>query len=263
MLTTKNISVRFGDLEVLRDVSIDIAPHSLNILIGPNGTGKSSLLKALAGLIPSSGTVLVDNVLLSTASERSEQIAYMQQDIGPTSSLTVFEVVLLGRVGRLGLSIPREFRNDATDMLTHLGIIHLAHRTLAELSGGQRQLVYVAQSLFRRPKVLLLDEPTAALDLRHQLLVIDAVCRYASETGAVVVAAMHDLTLCARFADRVLCLNNGCIIDDGVPSAVLTSNNIEALYGVTVRVKSDEEGYLSIVPLGAVGPKDEAMKHAI
>ena len=255
MLKLQNISVQYGKTQVLSDVSTTLAPHSLNILIGPNGTGKSSLLRAIAGLIPSSGKVFLSDKELATPSEKSEQITYMHQDVNQTSSLTVLEVVLLGRLRQLGLRIPRAFQDEAMQMLTHLGVDHLVHRTLSELSGGQRQLVYVAQSLFRRPKVLLLDEPTAALDLRHQLLVINAVNTYAAENNVIVVAAVHDLTLCGHFADRVLCLSGGTISSDGAAEAVLTSSNIKTMYDVEARVTRDDDGYLSIIPIAPVDAK--------
>ncbi|MEO1189800.1 MAG: ABC transporter ATP-binding protein, partial [Pseudomonadota bacterium] len=206
--------------------------------------------------------VSLNGRVLATPSARSEWIAYMQQDIGPTSSLTVLEVVLLGRLRQLGFSVPKSYRTEAMEMLDHLGVGTLAARTLPELSGGQRQLVYLAQSLFRQPKVLLLDEPTAALDLRHQLLVIDAVRRYAIENDGVVIAAMHDLNLCARFSDRVLCLSNGSIFADGPAHSVLTPNTIEAMYRVRTRIIHDEDGEFAITPIAAVNYENEEITHA-
>ncbi|MEM8797027.1 MAG: ABC transporter ATP-binding protein, partial [Pseudomonadota bacterium] len=247
---------------VLQNVSVELAARALNVVIGPNGTGKSSLLKAVAGLVPSAGVVSFNGRVLGTPSAKSEWIAYMQQDIGPTSSLTVLEVVLLGRLRQLGFSVPRSYRTEAMEMLEHLGVGNLAARTLPELSGGQRQLVYLAQSLFRRPKILLLDEPTAALDLRHQLLVIDAVRSYARVNNSVVIAAMHDLNLCARFSDRVLCLSNGSIFADGSPQDVLTSGNIETMYRVQTRIIHDEDGQFAITPIAAVSYEKEEIAHA-
>lgn len=254
MLSFRDLQVRYGAVAVLRDVSADVSPSALTALIGPNGTGKSSLLKALAGLVPSSGAVSLAGDDLPTSADRGRKIAYMQQDIGPTSSLTVLEVVLLGRLSRLGLRIPADLLEEAASILATFGVADLLDRTLAEISGGQRQLVYLTQSLFRKPQVLLLDEPTAALDLRHQLIVLEAVKSYAVEHGVVVMAAMHDLTLSARFADRMICLSNGTIVADGKPQEIMTADTIEAVYGVEARIRVDEDSNLSVFPVRAVNP---------
>ena len=136
-------------------------------------------------------------------------IAYMPQDTSAHSSLTVLEVVLLGRLNSLGLNLPKGLANEALEALDAFGLSSLQTRQLDEISGGQRQLVFLAQALFRQPRVLLLDEPTAALDLRHQLLVLERLRLIARKTGTIIGMAMHDLNLAAQYSDHVLGLGGG------------------------------------------------------
>ena len=252
MLSIADIKVRYGALEVLKGVSADLAAGSFTTLIGPNGTGKSSLLKAICGLLPSHGTVSLSGQPLVTSAERGHKIAYLQQDIGPTSSLTILEVVLLGRLTTLGLRVPSHLCDEAMTLLSRFGIQDLRTRTLAEVSGGQRQLAYLAQSIFRNPQVFLLDEPTAALDLRHQLIVLEAVRAYSVEHNVIVIAAMHDLNLGARFADRMICLSEGFISADGAPFEIITPAIIEQVYGVHAEVSNGKTGFLTVMPLAAL-----------
>lgn len=250
-LAFENIHVRYGRSHIITNVSASILAGQVTALIGPNGAGKSSLLKAVAGLIPSDGSVSFQGNTLA-ARQRHETIAYMPQDIGASSSLTLIEVVLLGRLRSLGLSIPRALVARAEAALDHFGLGSLQSRTLDAVSGGQRQLVYLAQAIFREPKILLLDEPTAALDLRHQLVVLETVRNHAAEHGIAVIVAMHDLSLAAQFCDHFLCLADGAIDADGPAMEVLQAERLARLYGVEAEVEATRNGHLRIVPLRAL-----------
>lgn len=246
MLQIEDMSVSYGRSEVLRSVSADFPAGGLTALIGPNGTGKSTLLKAIAGLVPSTGRVLLNDAAVGQGA-----VAYMPQDTSQKSALTVLEVILLGKVNSLALRLDPKLITDAADLLAAFDLAALRDRTLDRLSGGQRQMVYLLQSLFRRPAVLLLDEPTAALDLKHQLFVLDTIRAYCREHGIVAVAAVHDLTLAARFSDRILCLHGGRVHADGIPEAVLTSEMIRSVYAVEAEVLHSSAGHLSVIPLSA------------
>lgn len=249
ILSAENLEVSYGRKPVVQDATFTLSPGTVTALIGPNGTGKSSLLKAVAGLIAHSGQVrLKDEPILGP----SNALAYMPQETGAASSLTAAEVVLLGRLRSLGLRVPGQLREQAAEMLDRFGLSPLASRTLEALSGGQRQLVFLAQALFRDPAVLLLDEPTAALDLRHQMIVLDAVRDHTRAQGIATVVAVHDLGLAARYADRALCLSGGCLIADGTVGEVLTAERIQTVYGVRAEVLTGQDGIKRITALAPV-----------
>lgn len=246
-LFVRELSISYGKAEILANISFSFAAGCCAALIGPNGTGKSSLLRAIAGLQTYGGTVS-----LLSGEQPEDAIAYMPQDTGAASALTVMEVVLLGRLRSLGLRVSGRDRTAALEALAVFGLTDLQSRTLGHLSGGQRQLVFVAQALVRAPAVLLLDEPTAALDLRHQILVLDIVRKHCREHGILAIAAMHDLSLATRFADQVICLSDGRILATGAPETVLTTRTIEQLYGVTAEITRTASGALAITPTGLV-----------
>ncbi len=250
-LHAENLSVSYGTKKIVKECSFVLEKRQFVALVGPNGAGKSTLLKALSGLLPHEGEIRLAGATPHKASP-FEDIAYMPQDTSASSVLTVMETVLLGRVHALGLRIPSELMDDVATALASFGITHLANATLAELSGGQRQLVFLAQALFRSPSVLLLDEPTAALDLRHQLIVLDAVRRQCHERGIIAVMAVHDLSLAARYADRILCLSHGHLAADDHPAAVLTPERLREVYGVEAEVSQGESGYVHVLPLKPV-----------
>ncbi len=247
----QDLAVSYGGTPIVEAKSLTLEPGGITALIGPNGVGKSTLLKAIAGLIPAEGRIDMDGQTLSP-SDRHDAIAYMPQDIGPTSSLTILEVVVLGRLRSLGLSVPSQLCDEALDTLGGFGLADLQGRTLDQVSGGQRQLVYLAQALFRKPKVLLLDEPTAALDLRHQLIVLEAVRRHATANGTIAVVAMHDLTMASQFCSRMICLHRGRIDADGTPGSVLTAERLRRVYQVEAAILPSGDGGLTVTPRKAV-----------
>lgn len=251
-LTVASVSVSYGSTEVLEPISLTLTGGTVTALIGPNGTGKSSLLKAVAGLIPAAGHVHFGERRNLSARGRNEVVAYMPQDGGVTSSLTVLEVVVLGRLRSLGLRVGPRLLEEAAGVLRQFGVDDLQTRTLEELSGGQRQLVYLAQTLFRDPPVLMLDEPTAALDLNHQLTVLEAVRNHALARSLVTVMALHDLSLAARFADRIVCLSGGRVVADGTPEQVLDTGLIREVYGVESEISRSRDGAMVVTPLRAL-----------
>lgn len=249
ILSVANLGVSYGRKSVIQGASFDLAPGTITALIGPNGTGKSSLMKAVAGLIDCSGLVCLKDRPITGP---DAAIAYMPQDTGAASSLTAEEVVLLGRLRSLGLRVPAEMQAQSRAMLNMFGLLPLAARTLDALSGGQRQLVFLAQALFRDPQVLLLDEPTAALDLRHQLMVLDAVRDHSRQTGIATLVALHDLSLAARYADHMLCLSDGHLVAAGPAAQVLTPMRIEQVYGVIAEITDGHDGTKRVTPISPI-----------
>ena len=250
-----DLAANYGPTPIIEAESLAFNAGEITALIGPNGVGKSTFLKAIAGLIPAKGDIELDSRTLSP-SDRHDMIAYMPQDIGPTSSLTILEVVLLGRLRSLGLSVPGRLCEEALHALNRFGLADLQGRTLDMISGGQRQLVYLAQALFRKPKVLLLDEPTAALDLRHQLIVLGAVRRHATTNRTIAVVAMHDLTMASQFCSRMVCLYGGKVDANGTPRSVLTEERLRRVYQVEASILPSSDGGLMVTPLRPATAED-------
>lgn len=248
-LRLSGLTVARGRRTVLAGVSVTLAGGGITAVVGPNGAGKSSLLGAVAGVLPHQGGVALDG-----GPSRPGEAAYMPQAAAVRASLSVLEVVLLGRLERLGWRLAAADLDAALAALAALGLTALADARIDALSGGQQQLVLLAQRLVRRPRLLLLDEPTSALDLNRQLAVLERLAGYARETGAVVLMAVHDLSLAARYASHLLLLKHGALLADGAPEAVLTPAAIAAAYGVEVEVLRSSLGHAAIAPLRASRP---------
>ena len=253
-LTLQNVTVGYRHMTVIDNVVCRFPAGQLTALIGPNGVGKSTLLKAIAGLLPCSGNMALNKAVLSHK-DRHRQVFYMPQDSGVSSTLTAIEVILLARLGHLSLSVPRDIIAAAEAVLQSFGLAALQDRPLNSVSGGQRQLIYVAQAMFRAPGVLLLDEPTAALDLRHQLLVMETVRRQARQHNIIVGVAMHDLSLAAQFADQIICLQAGAIESSGPAENVLLADRLRRLYGVETEVDRRSNGQLRVTPIRSIAQK--------
>ena len=220
-------------------------------LVGPNGVGKSSLFRLIAGLArPTSGSVKLDGGDTARLSirARAERIFLLTQHTAMRAALSVFDVVLLARRGWCGGRACDEDIDRVERTLESLGIGHLSDRMVTDLSGGQQQLVALCQALVRDPDVLLLDEPTSALDLRRQLEVMHVVQNLTRSRQIVTVAALHDLSLASRFADRFVLLHNGCIAADGEPEEVLGNDSLSKAYGVGIKLEKTGSGRLVVDP---------------
>lgn len=232
MLSIKDLSVGYAGVPVVKGASFSAKSGCLTALIGANGSGKSTMLKAMAGLLTCTGDLQIDG----QAVDPRQDVAYMPQDTSAASGLTMLETVMLGRLRSLGWQTPPDVIQAAAELLDRFGLADLAARPLHDVSGGQRQLAFLAQALMRRPKVLLLDEPTAALDLRHQMLVLETVAQDARDSGVIVMLAMHDLSLVGRFTDHVVCLRGGRVLSSGSPAETMTEQRLREMYGVRVQI---------------------------
>jgi iron complex transport system ATP-binding protein len=245
-LRAENISVAYGRRQILHGLSLpELQPGSLVALVGPNGAGKSTLLRALAGLEDMQGSLTLggQNLTRIGGGERARTLAYMPQQLPPGIALGVLESVLAAlRVGGDGEVLARAF-----DALARIGIEELAEHSLDGLSGGQRQLVSLAQLIARRPQVLLLDEPTSALDLHYQLRVMDCVRDLVREHQLLAVAVLHDINLAASCADQLVVMRAGRIHASGTPDQVLTPQLLAEVYGVEARVERCSRGRLQVL----------------
>jgi iron complex transport system ATP-binding protein len=252
-LVVEALSFSYGRHPVLHDLSAGALERgTVTALVGPNGSGKSTLFRCLAGAArPQTGRIRLDDLDLAgvTQRERARRVFHLSQDFSTRSALTVFEVVLLARKNltgglnlRAGLCDLRAVQRTIDD----LGLNAMSGRSIADLSGGQRQLVGIAQALVREPDILLLDEPTSALDVRRQLEVMQIIREVTVERAVITIAAMHDLALAARFADRLLVLKDGRIAEDGAPDAVLSRRALSETYEVGIHVERSRRGSLLV-----------------
>lgn len=223
-----------------------ITPGSVVALLGPNGSGKSTLVKCLAGLLPCwQGTITLGAHSLEhmAVRERTQWVAYLPQTPLPDLRMTVLEAVLAAfhSVSQATAGEPQSL-DAATGTLRRLGLLNLASRTLDTLSGGQKQLVALAQALVRRPALLLLDEPLAALDPAHRFQVMDLLRREVQAQGTIALVVLHELDYTLGHVDHVMLLAHGRLAADGAPDAVLTPARLEEVYGVIARVEPCSRG---------------------
>jgi len=233
---------------VLRNISFTLAEGELLALLGPNGSGKSTLLKCLAGILkPEQGYIRLDGASLIEMSprERARSIGYVPQQAERVVPATVFDTVLTGRRPYAAWAPGQGDLKVTADVLSLLGLDDISLRDVTELSGGQRQKVYIARALAQQPSVLLLDEPTNNLDLRHQVEVMDIVATQASR-GVAAIMALHDINTALRYADRVLLLHCGAVAAAG-GLEVLTADRIANIYEVSVTM-TDYDGIPMVVP---------------
>ena len=239
----------------LHDVSVNIKPGSLTGLLGPNGCGKTTLLKLLSGVLkPDLGSVRLGDREIRTLSQRAlaQQIAVVPQETHPAFDFTVLEMVLMGRHPHLG-AFQLEGPTDlaiAREAMIATGVAHLAGRAYMTLSGGEKQRVVIASALAQQPKVLLLDEPTASLDLGYQLEIASLLKELNRGRGVTMVLATHDLNLAASVCDTLVLVREGRVLMQGAAREVLNSSTVEQLYGVIADVTFHERaGHLTVIPV--------------
>jgi iron complex transport system ATP-binding protein len=244
------VSVSLGSTRALRDISLEVGRGEWVALIGPNGAGKTTALRAIAGLVPYTGALALDGCEVSDLGRRrlARLVALVPQLPDRPPELTVGEYVLLGRTPHLGyLAAERPAdRRAAARALERLELVRFTDRLLGSLSGGELQRAVLARALAQEAELLLLDEPTSALDLGRQQQALELVHEL-REDGLTIVCTMHDLTLAGQYAERLVLLDQGEVVADGVPADVLSPENVELFYGASVRVV-EEDGHVYVLP---------------
>jgi iron complex transport system ATP-binding protein len=236
------VTVHLGGRPVVDGVDAVVAEGEWLALIGPNGAGKTTLLRAIARLVPFVGQIVLGGRPLEEMgrSDLARLVAVVPQDPSTPPWMTVAEYVLLGRTPHLG-PLAKEGARDrdaAARALGRLDLLGFADRRLGTLSGGEKQRVVVARALAQEAPIVLLDEPTAALDIGHQQQALELLDGLRADSGLTLVSAMHDLTLAAQYADRMLLLDGGAVVADGSPVDVLTKAAIARHYGAAIDVVS-------------------------
>ena len=251
LLSARNLSLNLGRKTVVRNLDFTLRPRELVGLLGQNGAGKTTLIRGLIGLLPAAGgDVQLDGRPFAEVppEQRARLLSYLPQGRQVHWPLDVFHLVALGRLPHQtpfdGLSA-----NDVKEVekaLAYTDVSHLADRPVTELSGGELARVMLARALASEPRILLADEPVAGLDPAHQIDVMRLLADLAHQ-GASVLVVLHDLTLAARYCDRVLVINDGALAGDGPPDEVLTPEVLEDCFGIKVFMRRDG-GELFLVP---------------
>ncbi|MGQ9572699.1 MAG: ABC transporter ATP-binding protein [Dehalococcoidia bacterium] len=241
MLEIRGLTVAYGELIALEQVSLSLEVGELLGVVGPNGSGKSTLIRAITRLVrPLGGEIRLDGKQVSHLSQRelARWVAVVPQNPYLPDAFTVLEVALMGRNPHLGL-LQSEGQADLTAVrraLEQTDTWHLAGRRVGELSGGERQRAVVARALAQETPLLLLDEPTAHLDVGHQAAMLDLVRQLCRSAGKAVLVAIHDLSLAGQYCDRLIMLNEGRIVGEGKPQEVLSPELLASVYGTRVWV---------------------------
>ncbi len=250
-LSIKNVVFRYASTPVLENICMEVAPSEMVSVCGANGAGKSTLLRCINRILePVKGSILLDgfDIKYMKMSEIAKHMGYVPQNASNMFPLTVFEMVLLGRRPYLGWRGSQADVEKVADVLKLMGLEKLAMRDVSELSGGQRQKVLIARALAQEPEVLLLDEPTSNLDIKHQLEEMELLKELVLKKKISVIMAIHDLNLASRYSDKIILMMNGKIVAAGCE--VLTPKNIRKVYGVEVEViNSNNDGCPYIVPI--------------
>jgi iron complex transport system ATP-binding protein len=249
----RDLRFSYGRFQVLKDICMEAGPM-VTAVIGPNAAGKSTLLKCISGMLKAEGTILLDDRDMKTLDRHDlvKLLSYLPQETGSGAILTVFEAVLLGRMHTLSWRVSDDDLAIVFNVLDDLNISYLAKRGLDELSGGQKKMVSIAQALVREPWLLIMDEPTNALDLRNQMELFELIRMIVHNNQITAIVAMHDLNLAARYAERIVVLKEGEIYSAGDPASVLTEDMLASVYGVEARVTVDEQGIPQVIPLGPI-----------
>ena len=238
-------NLEFGytaDTPVLKDINLELTGPKFVSILGPNGVGKSTLIHCINKiLVPTGGKVFIDgqDVAEINIKELAKIIGYVPYSANDTFPLSVIDTVLMGRHPYSNWkSLDSDLRIVYKTLRT-LGITHLSMRPFNELSAGQHQKVMLARGLVQEPKILLLDEPTSNLDVRHQIAVTKLLKKLSAEQEILVIMISHDINIAARYSDEIIMLFNGGIYANGVPSEVITPENLKEVYGVEARVIED------------------------
>lgn len=260
-LRLKGLQVAYANDTIIHDLSVEeIQRGQLIALIGPNGSGKSTLLKALAGLLPLRGEVWLDeeNLVQMDFSDRAHRVVYLPQSLPPATQLLAYESVLVAANAEYSGLIAREDLEAVHDVLERTGIAALARHRMDQLSGGQKQLVALAQALVRRPQLLLLDEPLSALDLNHQLRALALIKAETRQRNLVTLIVVHDLDAALRHTDHVLVMQEGRLYRSAAPAEAITPQTLAEVWRVDARIETCSRGTPHLLVDGPLPAADDA-----
>lgn len=251
IVTVNNLSFCYGSTKVLENLDFTARPGELTSIIGPNGAGKTTLLKCVADLFKHDGEVRFDGEIVER-DDLFKFMSYMEQSTDLDVDLNVFEIILLGMVQSLGFYVSEEDVEEVYKVMELMKISQFAGRKIGELSGGQRQLVFIAQALVKNPSVIILDEPTSALDLYHQYNLIKFMSEITKERGCTTLMTLHHLDVACKYSDNLVIVCDHHIYAEGPPKEVFTEKMLTEVYRVRSTTMVDDEGERHLVVLGPI-----------
>ncbi|MFQ2258997.1 iron ABC transporter ATP-binding protein [Aeromonas dhakensis] len=247
MISLEQVHQRYGDRAVLRDITVDFPAGRVTSLIGPNGAGKSTLLMAMARLLPiSHGRIRLGGTDLHrfTARDYAKRVATLRQSPDVGLRLTVDELVAFGRFPYSQGNLTREDRIAVDEAIEFLSLAPLRRAYLDELSGGQRQLAYLAMTVAQQTDCLLLDEPLNNLDMKHAVQLMQAIRRLSDEQGRTLILVVHDINFAANYSDHIVAMKGGALAGSGPVAEMVTPANLEALYDLRFDILPSQRGLL-------------------
>lgn len=247
MLEIKDLTYRYkkNREDTLKGVSFFLKEGEITTLLGPNGAGKTTLLKIMTSDNPKKGHIFYENKDLSEIKqeEKRELISYLPQENGNLTSLTVFETVLLGNWNRLGMKVDKKQLEHTSDILKEFQLDRIADRKYCELSGGQRRIVSIAMTIAKEPKILILDEPTANLDVYNEIEVLSLIKEYVRKKNIIALMVLHSINLASRYSDKICLLKDGRIYKEGTPIETINEENLLSVYHILTEKTITKQGY--------------------
>jgi iron complex transport system ATP-binding protein len=250
-LKIKELDFSYSGERVLKNISLDIEGNQCVAILGPNGAGKSTLIRCINKLLkPQKGLICINHININRLSrkELAKQLSYIPQTTMSLFSLQVFDMLLMGRRPHISWRASKKDREKVIESMKILNIEHLALRPFNELSGGMQQKVIIARAIVQETAIILLDEPISNLDIRHQFEVMNNVRELIKTKGILALMVIHDLNMAARYADKIIIMDEGKVVFYGSPGDVLSRTNISSVYGVDAHI-GKIENRLSIVPI--------------
>ena len=244
MLTINNLSFGYhAGKTILDSISLAVEQGEVLGILGPNGTGKTTFIKCINRILqPRSGRVLFDgqDIGRMTQQQIARLIAYVPQYINSFFAMTVVDAVMMGRLPYAGRSYSEEDKKIVFDILQRMNLEQFAFRSIKEMSGGERQRVFIARAMAQQPRLIILDEPTSSLDLHNQLFILHTIADLAKNNGISIIMTIHDLNLAAMFCDKLLMLKDTHIYAYGSPQKALLESSIDEMYKVHTKITTED-----------------------
>ena len=257
----ENITFKYphNEKNTLNNVSLILRDGEITTLLGPNGAGKTTLIKLLTNSSKKEGNIYLDDKNLNelNINEKMNYIGYLPQENAALSKLSVIEVILLGDVSHLGIKIKKEQLDRCKEIIEAFNLTDIADKKYCELSGGQRKIVSIAQIMLKNPKVLIMDEPTANLDVYNEIEVLSLIKKYVKSKDIACLLVLHSINLASRYSDKIVLLKDGSIYKEGKPIDIINEENLLNVYHVNIEKTVSKHGY----PLIHIVNNDNADKY--